>query len=109
MNDLDSYAGRGVIPLVGLPKSDRLKGRGQTKQYRPSGRDANARFSLIAFLPGGLYVCTGVRSYDGSALCAFLWNGQVGVNPQDTFNDTNFGLYLIFLFFAVFLLVSYLY
>ena len=47
------------------------------------GRDANAGIALIAFLPGGLYVCTGVRWSDGPARCAFLWNGQVGVNPQN--------------------------
>ena len=75
----------GVVSLVGLPKSDRLKGRVQTKQHRPSaGTQTLSRFTLITFLPGGLYVCTGVRPYDGPTLiCAFLWNGYVGVNPQD--------------------------
>jgi len=31
LNDLDSYADWSFIPLIGPPKSDRLKDRGQTK------------------------------------------------------------------------------
>jgi len=31
LNDPDSYAGWSFVPLVGPPKSDRLKERGQTK------------------------------------------------------------------------------
>ena len=84
LNDLDSYAGGGVMPLVGLPKSDRLKGRGQTKQHRPLAGTQMLGLHRCAFLHGGL-VYIGVRPYNGPALCAFLHNGRAVVNPQSPF------------------------
>ena len=85
LNDLDSYAGGGVMP-PGRATQVRQVERSRSDQVAPSfGRDANAGIALIAFPPGGLYVCTCVRWSDGPALCAFLWNGLVGVNPRDPF------------------------
>ena len=42
------------MPLVGLPKSDRLKGRGQTKQHRPLAGTQMLGLHRCAFLHGGL-------------------------------------------------------
>jgi len=74
LHDLDSYAGWGFLLLVGSPKPDRLKGRGQTKQHRPLAGTQMLSLHRCAFLPGGLFSGFRLRACN---LCIPLeWSGR---------------------------------
>ena len=74
LHDLDSYAGWGFLLLVGSPKPDRLKGRGQTKQHRPLAGTQMLGLHRCAFLPGGLFSGFRLRACN---LCIPLeWSGR---------------------------------
>ena len=79
-SDLNSYADWSVMLLVGPPKSDRLKGRGQTKQHRPSAGTLMLGVHCCAYLHG--VVDRAVPPIRQTQFCAPLHNGRAGVNPQ---------------------------